>query len=108
MTVRHIVLMSFPDGRDPDFITRMSAGLAEMTAAIPEILDASWGEDGAGGPDSWEYALVLDFADEQAYQRYRAHPAHQRFIALFMRERSINKARVRYTFEAGQAGSKSP
>lgn len=98
MTVRHTVLMYFPDGRNADFIAGMSAGLAEMTAAVPEILHASWGEDGTGGADSWHYALVLDFADEQAYQRYRAHPAHQRFIALFMKDRPIHKARVRYSF----------
>jgi hypothetical protein len=98
MTVRHIVLMSFPDGRDPDFIDRMASGLREMRASVPDILDASWGEDRSGGQEAWEYALVLDFADEDAYQRYRSHPAHQRFIGLFMRERAIEKARVRYTF----------
>jgi hypothetical protein len=101
MTVRHIVLVSFPGERDEDFFARMSDGLAEMTAAIPEILNASWGQDVAEGADSWDFALVLDFADEGAYQAYRAHPAHQRFIALFMRDRPIRKARVRYRFEAG-------
>jgi|SRR5512134_2486032 hypothetical protein len=104
MTVRHVVLMAFPQGRDAEFIARMSTGLAEMTAAIPDILTASWGSDEAAGADSWDYALVLDFADEAAYQRYRVHPVHQQFIAHFMRDRPIRKARVRYAFESGTRG----
>jgi Stress responsive A/B Barrel Domain len=100
MTVRHIVLMSFPEGIDEDFIARMSTGLSDMAAAIPEVLSASWGRDDSSGADSWDYALVLDFADEEAYRRYRVHPAHERFIALFMRDCPIRKARVRYTFDA--------
>jgi hypothetical protein len=106
MTLRHIVLMSFPLGRDAEFIARMQAGIAEMVAAIPDIAAASFGEDLTGSKENFDYALVLDFADRAAYQRYRSHPAHQHFITAFMRERPMVKARVQYEFEPGETRSR--
>ena len=99
MTLRHIVLMSFPDGCDDGFIAQMSDGVADLARAVPDIRSASWGRDVTGKGDNYHYALVLDFADRAAYERYRVHPAHQRFIELFMRGRRIEKVRVQYELD---------
>jgi hypothetical protein len=98
MTVRHIVLFSFPEGRDEDFITRMSAGLQRMVAAVPDIAHATWGTDITEGRDNYDFALVLDFADREAYQGYRDHAAHKQFIEDFMRAVPMKKVRVQYEF----------
>jgi hypothetical protein len=101
VTLRHIVLMSFPDGRDEDFITRMTEGVAAMARAIPDIQAATCGPDVSGQDENYDYALVLDFTDRAAYGRYRVHAAHQAFIAAFMRGRTIEKVRVQYEFGQG-------
>jgi hypothetical protein len=98
MTIRHIVLFSFPDGRDEGFLTRVSAGLKRMAAEIPDIASATWGSDITEGRDNYDYALVLDFSDRDAYQRYRDHPAHKQFIQDFMRAVPMKKVRVQYEF----------
>jgi hypothetical protein len=101
VTLRHIVLMSFPDGRDEAFIAQMNEGVAAMAHAVPDILAATCGTDVSGQDGNYDYALVLDFADRAAYERYRVHAAHQAFIASFMRGRTIAKVRVQYEFGQG-------
>ena len=96
MTLRQITLFSFPDGVSTDYIARMSAGLAQMVASIPEILDASWGVDVSGNPANFGFALSLDFADRAALDRYKQHEAHRAFIQAYMREIAIDKVRTQY------------
>jgi hypothetical protein len=96
MTLRHIVLMHFPDGPDPDYLAAMDAGVREMIADIPDVAAGSGGADTTGNCDNHHYAIVLDFPDRAAYERYRVHPVHQRFIADFMKGRAITKARLQY------------
>ena len=98
MTLRHIVLFSFPEGRDADYLARLSAGLEQLAAAVPDIAEATWGADISAAADNFDYALVLDFADIDAYQRYRVHPAHQQFIRDYMRQVPMEKVRVQYSF----------
>lgn len=95
MTLRHIVLMRFPDGPDAAFIAAMHQGVEAMLA-IPEVEAGSGGSDVSGKDENYHYAIVLDFADRDAYERYRVHPVHQAFIADFMRGRTIDKVRLQY------------
>ena len=94
MTLRHIVLMRFPDGPDKEFIARMHTALDAMAKAIPEVLSSHHGTDVSTNPENWHYAIIHDFADHAAYERYRVHPAHKQFIVDFMRGRTIDKTRV--------------
>ena len=107
MTVRHLVLFSFPEGRDAAYLERLTAGLEELVAAVPDILEASWGEDISGEEAHFDFALILDFADEAAYQRYRRHEAHRKFIADYMREVAIDKVRVRYVATGAAAAGRA-
>ena len=100
MTIRQIVLFSFPDGPDEKFLTRLSAGLADLVAAIPDIADASWGPGLGENPEHYHYALVQDFADLEALARYKKHPAHLRFIQDYMRELAMHKVRIQYELPA--------
>lgn len=93
MTLRHIVLMKFPGGAEPDYLRAMEKGVEEMQQ-IPEVLESSGGHDVSGKDENYDYAIVLDFADRDAYERYRVHPIHQDFIARFMKGRTIDKVRM--------------
>ena len=99
MTVRHIVLFRFTQGRDDSYLSRLEAGLAELAAAIPDIRSTVWGQDITGRDDNFDFALVTDFADRDAYQRYRVHPAHQQFIDDYMRDPPMTKIRVQFEFK---------
>jgi hypothetical protein len=99
MTVRHIVFFDFPNGRNDAYMRRLNAGLAELVAEVPAISSASWGDDITDNDANYDFALVMDFADRDAYQRYRTHPAHLRFIEAFMREVPTDKVRVQYEFD---------
>ena len=96
MTIRHVVLFSFPDGPDADYLARMEKGLEWMKAEIVEIASASWGPDLTDEESHFDYALILDFADRIAYETYRHHPAHRQFIADYMREVPMKKVRLQY------------
>ncbi len=93
MTLRHIVLMKFPGGAEPQYLEALGKGVAEMLD-IPEVLASSGGEDVSGKDENYDYAIILDFADRAAYERYRVHPIHQDFIARFMKGRAIEKVRM--------------
>jgi hypothetical protein len=99
MTIRHIVLFAFPGGRNATYLKQLDAGLAELVANVPDIAHASWGEDVTGSADNHDFALVMDFADRDAYQRYRTHPAHRHFIETFMRSMPVTKVRAQYQFD---------
>jgi hypothetical protein len=94
MTLRHIVLMRFPDGIDEDFVSRMDRAATEMAKAIPEVQASSHGRDVSGNAENWHYAITYDFADKAAYERYRVHPAHKQFIVDYMRGPKIDKVRI--------------
>ena len=96
MTIRHIVLMSFVDGPSEQQLSRLGAGVAELAAAVPAIAAASWGPDVTSNANNHDFAIVFDFADRAAYEQYRGHPEHQRFIDVHMREIAVEKARVQY------------
>lgn len=98
MTIRHLVLFSFPEGRDAAYLEKMQAGLAELAAAVPDIETASWGLDITDESNHYDFALVFDFTDRAAYERYRHHPAHRKFIEDYMRAVPMKKVRVQYEF----------
>jgi hypothetical protein len=108
MTIRQVVLFRFPEGRDEAYVARLSAGLAELVAAVPDVAAASFGADVGkevgGNPDNFDYALVMDFADGAALARYKKHPAHLRFIQDYMRTVPMEKVRIQYALPAAQKG----
>lgn len=97
MTLRHIVLMRFPDDLDKEWVARMHRAVDEMAKAIPEVLASTGGHDVSTNPENWHYAIIYDFADAAAYERYRVHPAHKQFIVDYMRGPKIDKVRIQLT-----------
>src|SRR5690242_8235352 len=100
MVLRHIVLMKTPDGADRQFLEPMHVAVAELARAVPEVLASSGGFDASGKGENFDYAIIFDFADAQAYERYRVHPAHQKFIADFMRPNPMEKVRIQLQLDA--------
>lgn len=86
--------MRFTAAVEETFVERMHAAVADMAASIPEVLASSSGRDVSGKPENYDYAIILDFADHAAYERYRVHTAHKALIDAFMKSRAIDKVRI--------------
>lgn len=98
MTLRHVVLMHFETDADPAYVERLSHGIAALARDVPEIATAFWGADVTDVEDHADYVLMFDFTDRAAYERYRVHEAHKRFIADFMRDVPMRKTRIQFEF----------
>ena len=53
----------------------VAAALSELLAQIPEVLSFTIGP-AALMEGNWDFGLVIDLADEAAWQRYIANPIH--------------------------------
>jgi len=56
-------------------------GLAGLPGAIPEIAGSfQFGRDVLHSERSYDFAVVAEFENIEAIQRYRSHPAHQEVL----------------------------
>ncbi len=79
--IRHIVFFKFKaDATDPA-IADLEASLNGLPALISEIRAFSCGRDVLRSERSYDFALVADFDDLAALDRYQVHPDHQAVVA---------------------------
>ena len=83
--LRHIVLLRMNATADAQRAVDV-AQLSEALAALPEhidlIHDLTVGANVVVRPGNWDLALVVDLDDAEALETYRAHPEHQKVLAL--------------------------
>jgi hypothetical protein len=94
--IRHVVLYSWkPEVTDAQ-VAAFADGLAALPARIPEIRSYRFGPDiGQGGTE--QFALVADFDDLDAYQRYVEDPAHRHLIATLVLPILASRHAVQFT-----------
>ena len=80
MGLRHIALFRFAEGTTPEQVAEIDAALARLPDEIPELRAYVFGADLALAPTTWDYGVVADVADADAYAVYRDHPAHRRVV----------------------------
>jgi hypothetical protein len=96
MGVRHVVMFRWVAGLDDDHVERVEAGLAALPGRIPEIRDYRFGPNLGINPGTYDFVVVADFDDEQAYQTYRDHPDHQAFIAELITGNVADRAAIQF------------
>jgi hypothetical protein len=96
--LRHVVLFRWREGTTADQVEAVRAGAAALPARIPELVRYTVGADAGLVEGNWDFAVVADLEDADAYRRYADHPAHQALIAE--RIRPILAARAAVQFEA--------
>lgn len=87
MTIRHIVLWKLSaDDADTRALhaEQVAERLESLTSVIPEIEHLEVGRNVAYPHTNWDVALISEFADVEALERYQVHPAHQE-VAEFVR-----------------------
>ena len=78
--LRHIVLVGFKSDATADQRAAVHQAIAAMPAAEPEILALSWGENVGAGPNHFDLAVVMDFADIDAFRRYVGGAVHRAYV----------------------------
>jgi hypothetical protein len=83
--LRHVNILSWKDGAEQAAIDALVEYLSEYAAAIPEIRGLSFGPDLGLAERNGDFAIIVDFDDEEAFRRYLAHPAHGRMVDEFLK-----------------------
>ena len=82
--IRQITLIRFKPEVKADQIQAMAEGFQGLANIVPTVSQFEFGPDLNIRDDTWDYALVIDFPDEEALFSYRDHPTHLSFANRFM------------------------
>ena len=74
--IRQITLIRFKPEVKADQIQAMAEGFQGLVNIVPTVSRFEFGPDLNIRDDTWDYALVIDFPDEEALFSYRDHPTH--------------------------------
>lgn len=98
MPIRHAVLFRFTDEATEAQIAALAAGLSTMPDETGAVDDNRYQHGRALGlnPASWDYAVVAEFADANAYEAYRDHPAHRSLIHELVEPITAQRASVQF------------
>jgi hypothetical protein len=94
VSIRHIVLWKLAaDDADTRALhaEQIAERLLSLRGVVDEIDHIEVGRNVANPQSNWDVALVSEFADVEALERYQVHPAHQEvagFIRSLVAERS--------------------
>lgn len=78
--LRHVVMFRLREDAPGDALHSIEAGLAQLEEQIEEIGSYRFGADLGLREGNFDYCLVADFEDAEAFKRYAEHPEHRRFI----------------------------
>ena len=78
--LRHVVMFKLKDGAPADTTKSLEAGLHALSQSIPDISSYRYGADLGLREDNFDFCVVAEFADADAFARYVVHPDHQAFI----------------------------
>jgi hypothetical protein len=97
--IRHVVVLTWKADATPDQVAAVEAGLAELEATVPGIVDYCYGPDAGLGAGNGDFAIVADFASVDDYVVYRDHPAHRAFLEGTLRPAIASRSAVQVAFE---------
>jgi hypothetical protein len=95
---RHVVLFRWKPGTPAAEIAALERALADLPGQIAEIRGYRFGRDAGLASGNFDFAIVAEFADADAWRRYVDHPAHQKLVAE--RVRPIVQERAAAQFQA--------
>jgi hypothetical protein len=79
--LKHVVFVKFKKDVPESAIAEIEKGLGELPDIIPEIMQFQFGRDVLRSELSYDFALVSEFENLEALQRYQVHPEHQKVVA---------------------------
>ncbi|QBI18268.1 Dabb family protein [Egibacter rhizosphaerae] len=80
MGVRHVALFRFVEGTSDEHVRRIDEALAQLPEEILELRSYVFGRDLGVSGGAWDYGVVADVTDVDAFVAYRDHPSHRRVV----------------------------
>lgn len=96
---RHVVMFKWRPGTDSAEVENVRRRLDELPRAISEISAYRHGPDAGVNTGNFDYVVVGDFADAQAYLAYRDHPVHQQLITEVLAPLIAERSAVQYELD---------
>ncbi|MES9543742.1 Dabb family protein [Spirillospora sp. NPDC049024] len=93
---RHIALFRWIEGTTTGQQDEVAAKLRGLPGAIPEIREYSVGADAGLNPGAYDFAVVADFADRDAYLAYRDNPLHRATVNDYITPITAERASIQY------------
>jgi Stress responsive A/B Barrel Domain len=79
--IRHILLFKFNEGVQSEVQSDAVARLRGLGKQCPTVLNWVIGVNQANSPSAYDVAEIGDFADQEALDSYKEHPAHKELSA---------------------------
>ncbi len=98
-TFRHVVLLRFRADASEQAKQALRDGLGALPSQIPELRSYRFGDDAGLAAGNFDFAIVADLDDEQAWRTYAGHPAHQAAIEQFIRPILEERVAVQYRLD---------
>jgi len=96
MSLRHLVLLRFHEGTEPEQVEAIATALRTLPGQIPELQGYLVGTDLALADGNFAFGISADFASQADYEAYRDHPAHQAVIHDLIAPHVAARAAVQY------------
>jgi putative hemolysin len=96
---RHVVMFRWKPGTAASALEKLERALQMLPEQVSEILAYRFGRDAGEVSGNFDFAIVADFADRDAWKRYADHPAHQAMIAEHIRPILAERAAVQQRVE---------
>ncbi|MDH4059418.1 MAG: Dabb family protein [Aquincola sp.] len=81
--IRHIVMFTWKPGTPASIKEDVLKGFAHMKNTIEHVIHMECGNDQKLAEGNYDFAMIADFADKQAWSAYRTHPEHLAFVKKF-------------------------
>jgi hypothetical protein len=98
--IRHIALFRLAPDLSPQRRSAFVEAARRLAEYIPSVASLEAGPNLALQPGGFDFALLLDFADEEAFHAYKVHSAHVRFIDDHVRPCVTETARTQIRLTA--------
>ena len=97
--LRHVVMFTWADDATPEQKQAVRDGLAELERATPWTRNFRFGENAGLAPDSYDWAVVVDFEDEADWRSYMRDASHQRLIVEQVRPATARRAAAQFHWD---------
>jgi len=78
--IRHIALFKLKEDAPASASKSLEEGLFLLAQTIPQISSYEYGADLGLRQGNFDFAVVADFEDAEAFEAYVQHPDHQEFL----------------------------
>mgnify|MGYP000859077981 FL=1 len=78
--IRHVVIFRWQPDTEAAAVAAVSSGLTDLAARMLGVVRYEHGPDVGINEGNFDYAVVADFDDVDAFVEYRDHPEHRALI----------------------------